>query len=223
MVSFDTTATCAEDAFMQSANPTESRGTAIFVAVQSYSAGDTRAIIGFRVPSKPIGTDRLTKVQLVLTHRGYVANAASRSYLAYDLRGRLWTSTIPGGEYVDWTYYDSGLAWTTPGGDLNNQVARSQVTDTTDSSYAWDFSLDAYGLDWNKRGSVIIIDANEGDATQRLKGFYSLESSVATAAWKPHIVVSAEDDPPAGIKDLTASADTSLSEATYTFRQRERK
>jgi len=119
---------------------------------------------------------------------------------------------------VTWNRYTSGKDWDTGGGDLVDIIAvRVVSTPGYSSSFAYDVTK--VTSDWGERGSIVIRDVSENSSTLRSRTFFGGES-VGTTAWMPHVVMSATDDPPAAITDLTATPDTSLSESSHTYRQR---
>ena len=217
MASYDTTATCQEDTWLDSSAPnstTDNNG----LEIQSSAAINDRSIMNFVLPSRPSGVDRIDRIFLTLTRSA--AGSATRTYNLYKL-GKLWTEAS-----ATWNRYNgSGNLWANAGGDTENQITSLFVgLGSTGASVT--FELSALGLDWGQRGSVLLRDEVESFAAGAAQffidsdGFRPGGGTVGTFVWRPHIVVRFIDDPPLPINDLKLSSDMSLSEASYTFRQR---
>ena len=213
MVEFHTTATAQEDTHLNEAGPNTNYNGA---GVQTVSAvaGDLRGIVNYFIPQKPTGTSRIVRSTLVLTGHNHVGAAVADALLCYKISPhRLWTEGS-----ATWNQYASGQNWTTPGGDLGDFVGSRQVGTGTIYGSSFAFEISSTEADWGKRGSLAFRVDTEGGLGGGYN-FFDTEAG-ATAAWYPHVVIAAEDDPPTGINDLSAHPDLSLSEATYTFRQR---
>src|SRR3990167_2132761 len=195
MATYDTTATCQEDTYITSDTPnTNGDGSDLFMGF--FNADPYRSILNAVLPSKPIGADRIDRLTLVLTYRRFnVANLA-RVHNIFKL-GQNWTEGS-----ATWTNFTSGLAWGTAGGDKDKHLSTLAISSPAyGSSFAYDIT--GLGLDWAGRGSILIQDSVESGA-EAGKQFFSAET-VATVAWKPHIVVNFTDNAPDAINDLTVS------------------
>jgi len=123
--------------------------------------------------------------------------------------------------FVTYYSYASGLLWPVEshGSSVSDDLSFTVLTDAAIGLYGSSFSWDVTGLqlNWEDHGQVGISLATTVAATYT---FFSLQSTLGTTAWYPHITVRFEDDPPATINDLRVEPDTSLTESSYTHRQR---
>src|SRR3990167_7328094 len=217
MAVYETTATMIQDTVIHSNSPnTEESQRETSFALGNTGAVIHRGLFSWLVPSKPIGADAVNRVTAVLAFRSRFAPgpSAQRSQTAYKI-SRPWTEAS-----ASYNYFDGvGNAWTTAGGDKDELISSTKIagSPTYGATFVWDVT--SASNDWGKRGNILIQDSAESGsaATSTIEYF---GESVATVAWKPHIVVNFTDNAPDAINDLTVSPDLSLSEASYTFRQR---
>ena len=213
MTLYDTTATCQQDAFLLSSRANQNNSAGNEIRTQSSSTSNQRIIISFKMPDKPTsGADNIDRILYVMTQRSLIGTSSTRTYPIYKVT-KLWQEGN-----VTWNDYDTGLAWGASGGDLDEQLAVRDVSSSAGATFAWDISK--FGYTWADRGTIIIKDSVEDSAISRGYNWYSLNYSSATVALWPHIVIRFEDLAPVAITDLTVTPDTSLSEASYSFRQR---
>jgi len=121
------------------------------------------------------------KLQLVLKTS---ASSETRSLTAYYV-----TKSFHTGE-TNWLYYDTGMAWSTPGGDLGASFGTTQVGDAEGSTYTFDVTQlvskvvsGAYGSRYTR---MALID-NGGASTGSLKEFYSTRAT--NSAVRPKLVI----------------------------------
>src|SRR3990167_6553790 len=110
MVTFDTTATAESEIHFYESSPNTPQTAPI--DIRSSSASDARAILGFRVPDRPRGVDRIYRVRVVLTTR-YDSNpsSATRTILAYKI-GQLWRGVESTSGTSTWnSYVHPSNAW----------------------------------------------------------------------------------------------------------------
>ena len=210
MVSFDTTATAQEDVTISEGFPnTNFNGSNLLVA--NLNLLRQRALINFVLPLDPGGIDSIDRLRNVLTFRRFTAVFGGRSHLVSTV-ARPWTEGS-----ATWNVFaGTGATWSQAGGDLEKDVTSLYFNGTYGSSFAFDIT--SMGLNWGDRGSIIVYDSGAG-STDIIRNFFDTES-VGTVAWRPHIVVTATDNPPAAITDLIIEPDLTLSESSYTYRQR---
>src|SRR3990167_2126834 len=210
MATFDTTATCQEDVYIvQDQANTNQNGNAQLTVSGSNAGSKESALISFVLPSKPTGIDRIDRLKLVLTDRFTTGSPGSRVHRVNKISQK-WTEGS-----ATWNNYAGGAAWGTGGGDPEGDLTFLAISGTYGSSFAYDIT--ALGMDWGGRGSVLVRDSND-PASEVAYIFF--DKTNATVAFRPHIVIVAVDDPPALITDLSVSPDLSLSESSFTYRQR---
>src|SRR3990167_6096539 len=211
MAQYDTTATCQEDVVLREASPnTNFNGSNLDII---SATNDERSIFSFKPPPKPVGADSLDRITLVTTYKAQNVDNSNRTWNVYEIVQN-WTESS-----ATWNRYNgTGNLWTLAGGDRGTFITAIKAGSPSYGS-SFSFDISTLGVDWSKNYDVLIKDANEGNATIVGKRIFDTES-VATVAWMPHIVVTFSDNPPDAITDLTISPDVSLSEASYTFRQR---
>src|SRR3990167_2243455 len=227
MANYDTTATVSQDATMNRASQNNSRATYTRVVFRNGGVigndfASTHPIVAFRVPTKPIGADSIVSVNLVLTGKQteYTSPAHADSTRAYSNGNLPWTET-----FVSYNSYASFSLWprdVSHGSTINSILSVLKLTAPNNTIYGASFSwaITSLGLDWEKNGQCNLSFATYNTLGQATFSFFGINGTVGTTAWYPHIVVRFEDNPPLAIADLTASPDVSLSEASYTFRQR---
>src|SRR3990167_4505240 len=217
MAVYETTATMIQDTAIHSnsANTPEPQPEA------SMTIGNSGAVIhlglfSWLIPSKPTGADEINRVTAILAFRSRFAPgpSAQRSQTAYKIT-RPWTEAS-----ASYNYFDGvGNAWTTVGGDKDSLISSTKISGspTYGATFSWDVT--SVSEDWGKRGNILIQDSaeNASAATSTVEWF---GESVATVAWKPHVVVNFTDNAPDAINDLTVSPDVSLPEASSVFRTR---
>jgi hypothetical protein len=218
MTSFDTTATTQGYAWLYEGTPNTPGKR---VQLRSSGGLDQRILIAFRMPNKPSGgIERISRTKLTFSVRVSQGTPFNRVYDVYRAT-RLWVDADSTGT-ATWNRYSTGANWSSAGGDLDTKVGVKGTANLgTLSSVSFDItSLD---LDWGDNASFIIRDAVEDGAGSGFDFFGEpgdAANPTSTYALIPQIVVTAEDEPPAAINDLTVSPDVSLSEASYTFRRR---
>ena len=213
MVSFDTTATAQEDVAIAEVAPnTNQNANLLQVSNRIGPAAREHSLVNFVLPPKPRGSDRIDRLTLVLTYKQSAFTPAGRTYRTSRV-SRLWTE----GSATWNTYSGSGATWSAAGGDKDTDIGSLFLAGAYGSSFAWDIT--ALNLDWNKRGSILLVDQDES-GTGTSKRFFDTEGAAGTTAWKPHIVITAIDDSPKSITDIQVQPDVSLSESSYTYRQR---
>jgi len=215
MVQFDTTATAQEDTRILENSPNTNFDGNELVVVGSETGFAKRSIIAFALPSKPSGTDKIDRITGVLTYErsGTTGGAASTRFHRVYTVTQKWTEGS-----ATWNRYTSGAVWATAGGDKGDELTSRQVSFSYGASAAYDIT--ASRVDWDGHVSILIHDSLETGAGPQ-EGFVFFDTeTVSTVAWMPHITIRATDDPPDAINDLSVSPDLSLSEASYSFRQR---
>ena len=228
MPSFDITATCVSDTTLSSGIYTSFQGTAIY---NEFPVGFGRegsvvqqdhALLSFRIPTKPLGAESIAKVSLVVT---FATLGGSVPGTREILARRLDQGSLNWSEASASYKYKSGTAnpWTRTGGDRSwgtaighNTISLSGIT--RQSTFSFDITAGSY--DWGQNDSVLLEHATRASGLGAGAKFMSLNSATATTALKPHIVITFPDNPPNAITDLILSPDISLSEASYTYRQR---
>ena len=219
MVQFDTTATTTgwcniSAAFPNTPDRSTSGGTPDIDIIGSVPE---RGLLAFLMPQKPRGTDRINTILLTLTTRRVDGSGGTRTWQFYTT-DKPWRSFDVSSGTATWNAYQTpGSLWNVAGGDTQILVGAQSVSGGYSSSFAAD--IRAIGSDWGDRFTVLVRDNNE---TGGAAGHFCFATYLTngTVAWMPHITVRATDDPPAGINDLAVSPDLSLSEASYSFRQR---
>src|SRR3990172_2646927 len=227
MANYDTTATVSQDATMNRASQNNSRATYTRIVFRNGGIvgndfASTHPIFAFHVPTKPIGADSIVSVNLVLTGKQteYTSPAHADSTRAYSNGDLPWTET-----FISYNSYASFSLWprdVSHGSTINSILGVLQLPAPNNTIYGSSFSwaITDLGLDWGKNGQCNLSFATYNTLGQATFSFFGINGTVGTTAWYPHIVVRFEDNPPLAIADLTASPDVSLSEASYTFRQR---
>src|SRR3990167_10743817 len=227
MANYDTTATVSQDATMNRASQNNSRATYTRVVFRNGGVigndfASTHPIVSFRIPTKPSGADSIVSVNLVLTGKQteYTSPAHADSTRAYSNGNLPWTET-----FVSYNSYASFSLWprdVSHGSTINSILSVLQLPAPNNTIYGASFSwaITSPGLDWEKNGQCNLSFATYNTLGQATFLFFGINGTVGTTAWYPHIVVRFTDNPPLAIADLTVSPDTSLSEASYTFRQR---
>src|SRR3990167_5816853 len=232
MARYDTTATCTQDASMErGGHENFSRATFTKLSFRNQSGGGGDAvlfgslIVSFRIPSQPSGVDSLDRVKIRLTGKQteYQSPAAAHDTKAFSLGNLPWTEN-----FLSYNSYATNSTWpagTTKGSQVATHISRLQlpspVSTISGSSFAWDVT--ALKLTWEDHGQIGISYATYvigGSPPSSTYGFFSLQASLSTTTWYPTVVVTFTDNPPDAISDLIVVPDTSLSEASYTFRQR---
>src|SRR3990167_6154629 len=198
MAQFDTTATAQEDVYIAQTTPnTNFDGSANGIVIQGNLTNvAARGLLSFRVPTKPtFGADRIDRTRLVLTlFRSDSGVSVNRFHRVFQVV-QPWTEGS-----ATWNNYTGGAALQTAGGDKGPELTSRAVSISYGASAAYD--VGAVGLDWGGHGSVLIQDSSETGATGFGPLYFSLET-VATTAWMPHVTITATDDPPTAINDLS--------------------
>jgi endonuclease/exonuclease/phosphatase family metal-dependent hydrolase len=121
------------------------------------------------------------KLQLVLKAS---ASSETRSLTAYYV-----TKSFHSGE-TNWLYYDTGMAWSTAGGDLGASFGTTQVGDAEGWTYTFDVTQlvskvvsGAYGSRYTR---MALIDSG-GSSSGSLKEFYSTRAT--NSAVRPKLVI----------------------------------
>jgi len=121
------------------------------------------------------------KLQLVLKAS---ASSETRALTAYYV-----TKSFHTGE-TNWLYYDSGKAWSTPGGDLGASFGATQVGDVEGRTYTFDVTQlvskvvsGAYGSRYTR---LALLDTG-GISTGSAKEFYSTRAK--NSAVRPKLVI----------------------------------
>ena len=215
MANFDTTATCQEDAYIDSSASSKdtnfNTGSLIINGTFATASGRVASLLNWRLPDKPIGADKINRVTLVLSVR-------SNSLTAF--RVNAFKSSANWVEAQVSSYKRStGNAWVTEGGDKTPPEIGG-VTIPVLAAQGGSFSCDVTNgdFDWAGNGNCFLTTATNVAAA--IGVFFSTEYTGATTAWKPHIVVNYADNPPDGVRDLMATPDYSLTEASFTRQQR---
>src|SRR3990167_2022875 len=215
MVSFDTTATAQDDSYMDQQRKISNYNFDNIRTSASATAGE-HAIMNFVVPPKPIGADGIKRVLLTLTQRMTIGvsdpSLGNMNAWTFD---RNWVET-----QVTWNVWSTGNNWGISGGDIKDNVGNLYVTSNAGSSFTWDITDS--GLDWDGHIGIILADTKSTTWTGSNRFgwvWYALETT-ATVGMMPHITIRATDNPPIAITDLHVEPDRSLSESSYTFRQR---
>jgi endonuclease/exonuclease/phosphatase family metal-dependent hydrolase len=121
------------------------------------------------------------KLQLVLKGS---ASSETRPFTAYYV-----TKSFHSGD-TNWLYYDNGMAWSTPGGDLGASFGTTQVGDAEGWTYTFDLTQlvskvvsGAYGSRYTR---MALIDTG-GISTGSSKDFYSTRAT--NSAVRPKLVI----------------------------------
>ena len=215
MAFYDITATTTSDVMIRQDTPNTNLGaTALYVIVEDASGtgAEERALFAGLLPAKPsLGSDEIFKIAFVLGTSGVGAIASARMEMYSFDRGIVWTAAS-----ATWnTYSGSGRTWASAGGDVTELLSMVAVTNVQrGSTYSWDIT--PVGLTWGDRYNLHL----RGFGNEALQKNFLSKDSAATTSLRPHTVITFTDNPPDAINDLTTSPDVSLSEASYTFRQR---
>ena len=210
MAVYDTTATVQGDAWIRQATPNTSRSTSLTLVLMQSDSDKQRILAHVRMPSKPLGADRISGTNFVVCYAG--GNVSATGYRVWSIANVPWTSasvTYNG-------FAGSGTTWATAGGNVDTPGGRTNVAGGTSrqSTYSWDTT--ALNLDWSERiGLMVRFD---GGATFAQTNWLSIDSSTSTTALLPHIVVTYEDDAPTA-SHITLTPDTSLSESSFLYKQ----
>src|SRR3990167_1378963 len=208
MAQFDTTATCQAWAHISRILPnTPQRQTVGTTPV--ILLGNTgfleRGILSFKMPEKPTGAVRIEDVRVVLTVKSAISGTPST--LTWNLWQvqQQWKDVSASAGTASWNYYQTpGLAWTTTGGDLS---ALMGSIDINSGSYGASFSGSISPMpNWGERFSILISTAASSALGYRTFATYLTNG---TTSWMPHLAITATDDPPASITDLSVSPDLS--------------
>src|SRR3990167_9508742 len=214
MARFDTTATVTADATLNlAANPNTNGGT-LSTNVISGSLYQESVISNFRLPDQPVGADSINQLRLVLTYKEKTIGASvSMDIAAKKFLIQNWTES-----FVTYRSMATNVQWPngTASGSTSTLLSFQTVTPGSIASFAWDIT--GLNLTWGDHGSVYLTRSTNLNLGRNV--FFSDDYSTSTTAFRPHIVVTFTDNPPLAINDLTVVPDTSLSEASYTFRQR---
>jgi len=220
MGTFETTATAAQNIEIDEAIPNTPTGQSYLDVLSGTASTDQRVCVSFRLPDKPRYWNDIERVTAVLTVESANGTPGTRNYQCYRTGVPFGGWTVTSGTATWNSYQHPGLAWATAGGDLDELASSQSVSGSYGASYVFDIT--ALDLTWEDNVRLIIKDASEGNALLIGYSFFNVTGTgtAATVAWKPHVVVRFTDDPPDGINDLRVEPDISLSEASYTFRQR---
>src|SRR3990167_5153329 len=211
MATFDTPATAQEYVNIDEVQPNTNLDTLDVWVTGGLTGNATRGLVNFKVPEKPTGVNRIDRMLCVLVLHESLGGAVNRFHNVYKI-SQIWTEAS-----ATWNNSTGGVAWQTAGGDKSVLLTSRPVAISYGERDAYDVT--SMGLDWGGHGSVLIQDSGETGGAERGAAYFDTES-VGTVAWMPHVVITATDDPPASLQGVTVSPDVSLSESSYTYRQR---
>jgi len=223
----DVTSTTVYDTTLSSTVPTGTYGTAVRLAINGYNPNSEKTIlVRFRMPDRPLGAGTIRETNYTMTYASGVNPGTQiwiNAYRGVSWMPR-WVETT-----VHWITKAVGRPWLYRGatrerGDYLSSVGVDPITTpgalvTRSATFSWDIT--SYGLSWGEYGDLFFRLDSRSSNVGDIYWWLSKDSATATAAIRPHVTVTWEDQPPDPITDLKVVGDTDsfVTDATQSYKQ----